>query len=51
MTNGGEVTAILVPPATSKLEVLRLAGKVTTPRNRSRGEPTGAATVRGEVSS
>ncbi|MGH7920791.1 MAG: hypothetical protein ACREQM_12745 [Candidatus Dormibacteraceae bacterium] len=31
MTNGGEVSAILVPPNTSRLDVLRLAGKLTNP--------------------
>jgi len=31
VTNGGEVAAILVPPTTSRLDVLRLAGKITTP--------------------
>ncbi len=31
VTNGGEVAAIMVPPNTPKLEVFRLAGKVSTP--------------------
>ncbi len=29
VTNGGEVAAIMVPPNMSKLEILRLAGKVS----------------------
>ncbi len=31
VTNAGEVAAIMVPPNTPKLEVFRLAGKVSKP--------------------
>ncbi len=31
VTNGGEVAAILVPPHVSRLDLLRLAGKLTVP--------------------
>ncbi len=31
VTNGGEVAAIMVPPTMARLEVLRLAGRVSEP--------------------